>query len=263
MNNILAEYIHAATDTVRRRARFAALRKQNHSEAGAASFDCPICLYSGPLLRERAPTAQRRYARCPHCGALERHRLQWLVIQELAKQLRFQNLSILHVAPEGWFRSRFRREFGAYTSTDLSGRRVDYKADLCSLPFSDESFDVIYASHVLEHIKDDSRALSEIARVLRPNGAAILPVPILTQKTIEYPEPNPREHYHVRCPGEDYYTRYRSFFSEVVTYASSQFPARYQTYIYEDRSTWPNQDFPLRRGSEGEKHEDIVPVCFS
>jgi SAM-dependent methyltransferase len=45
------------------------------------------------------------------------------------------------------------------------------------LPFRDGSFDVVMASDVLEHIEQDDKAVSEIARVLRPGGLTILSVP--------------------------------------------------------------------------------------
>jgi SAM-dependent methyltransferase len=45
------------------------------------------------------------------------------------------------------------------------------------LPFRQGAFDAVVASDVLEHIEDDLAAVSEIARVLRPGGAAIISVP--------------------------------------------------------------------------------------
>ena len=45
------------------------------------------------------------------------------------------------------------------------------------LPFPRAAFDAVLASDVLEHIQDDRQAVSEIARVLRPGGAAIISVP--------------------------------------------------------------------------------------
>jgi SAM-dependent methyltransferase len=45
------------------------------------------------------------------------------------------------------------------------------------LPFRQGAFDAVVASDVLEHIEDDRAAASEIARVLRPGGAAIISVP--------------------------------------------------------------------------------------
>jgi SAM-dependent methyltransferase len=46
-----------------------------------------------------------------------------------------------------------------------------------SLPFAPGAFDVVVASDVLEHIKDDAAAVREIARVLRPGGALVFSVP--------------------------------------------------------------------------------------
>ncbi len=50
-------------------------------------------------------------------------------------------------------------------------------ADAENLPFDDESFSHVIASEVLEHLKDDGRALSEMARVLKPDGALIITFP--------------------------------------------------------------------------------------
>ena len=171
-------------------------------------------------------------------------------------------MECLHFAPESFFRDRFRKEFKSYTTVDLYMEEVDVKADLRKLPFPDKSFDLVFASHVLEHIKDDLIALSEVRRVLRRNGIAILPVPIVGQKTVEYPEPNPLESDHVRAPGLDYYDRYRDFFSEVSVFSSTDFDPKFQVFIYENRSRWPTKEMPLRQPSSGVKHADFVPVCY-
>ena len=46
--------------------------------------------------------------------------------------------------------------------------------DLCALPFSDHSFEIIVCSDVIEHIPSDKKALQEMARVLKPEGKLIL-----------------------------------------------------------------------------------------
>lgn len=89
---------------------------------------------------------------------------------------------------------------------------VDHNVDLQELPFEDQTYDFVFASHVLEHIPNDEKAISEIRRILKPNGIAILPVPLVAEKTIEYSEPNPNETYHVRAPGFDYFDRYDRYF---------------------------------------------------
>ena len=172
-------------------------------------------------------------------------------------------MRILHFAPEPFFADLFRKWFVGYTSADLTGRKLDYAADLTALPFPNESYDVVYASHILEHIQDDRRALREIRRVLTPGGMAFLPVPIFEGvKTVEYPEPNPFETDHVRQPGHDYYDRYEEVFDRVVRYSSSGFPPHHQLYIHEDRSGWPTPTMPLKQPMQGTKHSDIVPVCY-
>ena len=132
-------------------------------------------------------------------------------------------MSILHFAPEPFFRQMFRERFGQYTSADLYMKDVDYQADLLNLPFPDESYDFVFASHVLEHIREDARALSEIRRVLKPGGIAVLPVPIFETKTVEYPGPNPHEECHVRAPGLDYYDRYSRHFRRIARFDSASF----------------------------------------
>lgn len=116
--------------------------------------------------------------------------------------------------------------------------------------------------NVLEHIPNDRKAIEEIRRVLKPNGIAFLPVPLISKKTIEYPEPNPNESYHVRAPGMDYYDRYERYFTRIEKFASDSLSGKYQLFVYEDRSKWPTKESPLRPAMQGEKHIDVVPVCY-
>jgi len=46
-------------------------------------------------------------------------------------------------------------------------------ADVCALPFADKTFDIVLAMHMLYHAGDKERAVSEIARVLKPGGVLI------------------------------------------------------------------------------------------
>ena len=226
-------------------------------------FQCPISHYEGPFRDMNSFAGVRRHAKCPQCGALERHRLQYLVLMELFEQMDCSQLKMLHFAPESFFRFMFAKRFGKYETADLSMKDVDYNVDIQNLPFKDNTYDFIFASHVLEHIPDDRKALSEIRRILKPNGIAVLPVPVVCDRTIEYPEANPSEAYHVRAPGLDYFQRYESYFEKVDVRASHSLPERHQPFIYEDRSIWPTQACPLRPPMRGEKHPDFVPVCYS
>lgn len=225
-------------------------------------FECPICGYTGPF-KDLAPiTGVRRHAQCPCCNALERHRLQFIVVSDILRGVDTANSKMLHFAPEKFLRDFFCRRFGKYETADLFMEDVDHTVDLQQLPFADQTFDFVFASHVLEHIPDDERAISEIRRILKPNGIAILPVPVVGDKTVEYPEPNPHEANHVRAPGIDYFERYERQFARVEKFNSASISPKYQPYIYEDRTKWPTRECPLRIPMEGEKHLDIVPVCY-
>ena len=225
-------------------------------------FNCPVCNYTGAFKDLKATTAWRKHAQCPKCKALERHRLQYLVVDQLLSKLDTSALSMLHFAPENFFRGYFADKFGRYETADLYMSEVDHRVDLQNLPFADQSYDFVFASHVLEHIPDDLKAIAEIRRVLKPKGIAILPVPLVAEQTIEYPEPNPKEEYHVRAPGLEYFERYEAYFSRVERINSDALPAKHQLYVYEDRSHWPTKDCPLRLAMEGERFLDVVPVCY-
>lgn len=225
------------------------------------NFSCPVCNYYGPFLSIFPESGMRRHAECPKCGALERHRLQYLVLKEIFEKNDTSKMSLLHFAPEEFLKTIFQNKFKNYTTADLYAKNVDRKEDITCLSFSDNSFNFIFASHVLEHIKNDLLALSEIKRVLKPGGIAILPVPIKCKKTVEFPKPNPREADHVRLPGEDYYDRYLAYFNVIKLYKSSDFDERYQPYFYEDKTKWP-KTMLLRTSVPGVRHTDLVPVCY-
>ena len=87
------------------------------------------------------------------------------------------------MAPETALAAWIKRQRGAeYTAADIDPVRYKavgdvQQADITRLGFDDEQFDVIICAHVLEHIPDDRKAMGELARVLRPGGAALLQVP--------------------------------------------------------------------------------------
>lgn len=236
-----------------------AFRLMNRNEP---SFNCPVCEYHGPFMDVNPQTGLRKYAKCPNCNALERHRLQYLVLSKVLDSIEAPKLRMLHFAPEPFFRKFLSKRFGEYETADLDMKGVDFNVDLQSLPFADKTYDFVFASHVLEHVPDDKKAISEIRRILKPNGMAILPVPLVSDVTIEYPEPNPNEAYHVRAPGYDYVERFEQCFFRVEQITSESFPEKYQLFLYEDRGQWPTRECPLRPAMAGEKHLDIVPICY-
>ena len=228
---------------------------------GKERFLCPICNYYGPFVDMNSFAGTRRHAKCPQCGALERHRLQYLVLMDLFDKIDFTQLKMLHFAPEPFFKSILLSRFGKYETADLSMKNVDYNVDMQDLPFEDHTYDFVFASHVLEHIPNDRKALQEIHRILKPNGIAVLPVPVVCDHTVEYPEANPNEACHFRAPGLDYFERYETVFEKVEIRASDSWPESHQLFIYEDRSIWPTKACPWRPPMSGWKHADFVPIC--
>ena len=225
---------------------------------------CPICNYHGIFkdLKNNI-TGDRLKCICPKCGSAERHRLQFLVIKELFGPTEKVNVvNILHFAPEKSIGSFLNKICCEYKTADLFQQGVDLKLNLERIELEDESYDLIYASHVLEHVQHDTQALKEIRRVLTKNGIAILPVPIVCEETIEYPKPNPAEHLHWRAPGIDYFDKYKSVFSKVKIYDSEDFDDCHQTYVCEDRSIWPNEVSQYRMPMKGNRHKDYVPICY-
>jgi SAM-dependent methyltransferase len=230
--------------------------------SGSKQFTCPICLFEGRFVTDRSTTGSRFFAYCPQCGSAERHRLQFLAMGELRGSIDFSNMSILHIAPEASMGKILKEWFGTYATADLNPAGVDFAIDLTSADVPDDSYDVLYASHVLEHIPHDHKALAEIARIVKPGGFAVLPVPLVGEFTIEYDGPVHAEFDHVRAPGYDYFDRFGEYFSRVQTYSSPDFDERFQTFIYEDRSRYPTPSCPYRMPSQGARHRDVVPVAF-
>ncbi len=203
---------------------------------------------------------QRKHALCARCGAAERQRVQWLLMHRLAEQYRFSEKILLHFAPEPLFYEEFRKLFRQVITTDIQMPEVEVRADIRRLPFSDGSFDVVFASHVLEHISEDRQAMCEIRRILRPGGLAIIEVPIVSDVTVEYHCPNPHAFGHVRAPGADYYERFRDLFRKVEKITSEDFPPEHQPFVYCNWTIFPTDESPLRRPMKGRRHPIVIAV---
>ena len=190
---------------------------------------CPICQsYVRILLPVGNPPRQN--ALCPVCRPQERHRLDWIFLRTMTDLFDKSIKRLLHVAPEKFFIPRFIRIKNIhYTSADLIDAYAMLRLDLTNIPVCKDSYDVIYCSHVLEHIQNDVGAITELYRVLRPGGWALLQVPITAERTIEDPNivsPEERERVfgqkdHVRRCGLDYIERIQAagFMAEIVTAA--------------------------------------------
>jgi predicted SAM-dependent methyltransferase len=220
---------------------------------------------------------QRNNVLSPSTLSLERHRLLWLYLQnetdffqsEIVSDSLISNscrvklrdaeinsaLKVLHFAPEQEFYKRFRKQQNIeYTTTDLLSPLADVKADICNLPFEDNSYDIIFCNHVLEHIPDDTKAMQELFRVLKKGGMAILQIPQDLSRAVTFSDDTIvdqkeraaifGQYDHVRIYGRDYFDKLRSIGFTVVEedYTNKISPDLVEKYC-------------LAKG-------EIIPVCF-
>jgi len=188
---------------------------------------CPIC---GSYFRRFKPCG-RPDCICLNCGARERHRLVWRFFQSHTDLFGSPPTKMLHIAPEPFFEEAFKAEENIqYLSGDLDGEKAMERVDVTEIEYPDETFDTIYASHVLEHVPEDKRAMRELHRVLAPGGWAVLQVPITAEETFEDPsvaDPDERERLfgqwnHVRRYGPDYRDRLEDAGFHVTAYSARE-----------------------------------------
>jgi len=220
---------------------------------------------------------QRNNVLSPSTLSLERHRLLWLYLNEKTDFFKPEPVSdssvtntnriklrgteinsalkVLHFAPEQAFYKLFRNQKNLdYTTTDLFSPLADVKADICNLPFEDNQYDVILCNHVLEHIPDDTKAMQELYRVLKPGGMAILQIPQDLNRAVTFADDTITDqkkraeifgqYDHVRIYGRDYFDKLRSIGFTVVEedYTNKIAPELVEKYC-------------LAKG-------EIIPVCF-
>jgi SAM-dependent methyltransferase len=147
---------------------------------------------------------------------MQRHRLIWLYLKRKSDLFNRRQKKMLHVAPEPQLTRLFQQiDYIDYISADLCAPTAMIRMDITDIQYPDNTFDVIYCSHVLEHVPDDRKAMREFHRVLKPGGWAILQVPITVDTTFEDATVNSDEqrqrffgqYDHVRRYGPDYKDR--------------------------------------------------------
>jgi SAM-dependent methyltransferase len=169
---------------------------------------------------------QRNNVLSPSTLSLERHRLLWLYLQNETDFFTAPK-KVLHFAPEQAFYKLFREQKNLdYTTTDLYSPLADVKADICNLPFKDNTYDIILCNHVLEHIPDDTKAMQELYRVLKPGGMGIFQIPQDLNREVTFADDTIvdqkerakifGQYDHVRIYGRDYFDKLRSIGFTVI-----------------------------------------------
>ncbi|MBO7313979.1 MAG: methyltransferase domain-containing protein [Alistipes sp.] len=206
--------------------------------------ECPVC---GSRYRRFMPygyVTSREDALCPHCLALERHRMIWLWLSECS-DLFESRPRLLDIAPEVSLMRHFKRLYRGtknYITADLESPLADMHFDVQHIPLEDCSVDVVICNHLLEHVEDDRRAMRELYRILRPGGWGIALVPedrslptTFEDDSITDPKERTRifgQYDHRRIYGRDYDSRLAEagFRVERIAYREQLSEAQRQLY---------------------------------
>ena len=165
-----------------------------------------------------------RRAGCWKCGCRERERMIFLYLRDTIHIFDTSCcMKILHIAPELVIADKLHRLPNLeYICGDLFTEGYSYPAyvqnmSVLDIPYPTDSFDLVICNHVFEHIQDDSKAMAELFRVLRPGGKAILQIPLSTNLVSTFEDPSITEKSdretafgqfdHVRLYGMDYFDR--------------------------------------------------------
>jgi len=188
----------------------------------------------------------------PGTLSLERHRLMWLYLKNETNFFSAP-LKVLHIAPEQAFYSKFKTQKNLdYLTSDLKSPLADVKADITHLPFEDQSFDVIFCNHVLEHIPNDKKAMTELYRVMKKGGWGIFQIPQDLNREFTFEDSNITDtkeraklfgqYDHVRVYGRDYFDRLKEvgFNVEIIDYSK-----KLNTELFEKYRLAKNELLPI------------------
>ncbi|WP_262692817.1 class I SAM-dependent methyltransferase [Kordiimonas aestuarii] len=159
------------------------------------SGQCSICGFRGTF--EPVNSSPRDCYPCPECRFTLRYRDQAAVIldffgngavesfNKLAAHPSMQEKHIVEFALGGPF-IRYLYRLPHYQQAYFFESEEEKQAqqnkvmhvDIMSMPFDDNSLDLIITSDVLEHVPDVSAALNESRRVLKPGGVHVFSIPV-------------------------------------------------------------------------------------
>lgn len=224
-------------------------------------YECPICGYHGPFKAKvvsRDPDIVRPDSKCVGCGAAERHRMLRLVIREILEPWASPEKSILHIAPEACLKDWLAGTFGVYHTADLFMSGVDFQEDIQKMSFPDASYDCVLISRVLTIPPDLDASLSEIRRVLKPGGMAIIAETYTHEQSIEFGE---MRNFRSREVGLDLIDQLERRFRCVDQLRSTDYSEKYQLTNKILRDGVPCDQYPDPVRVAGLGFMDIVLAC--
>ena len=214
---------------------------------------CPICK---TYMKTMKPYGlySRENAQCRGCGSLERYR--WLHIWLKRKtDIYIKRNRLLEVAPNSSLYHAFKKHHNIdYWAVNISYEALtDVTADLCRLPFRDSMFDFIILMQILEHVKEETKALLECHRILKPQGRCIITVPIDTNRmeTIMNPHLSSTERLdcygqedHIRIYGTDISDKLNSTgFGNIMRVAPDTVLSEHEMKSYSIKTSYPFHDY--------------------
>ncbi|SET52266.1 methyltransferase domain-containing protein [Oceanicella actignis] len=186
-------------------------------------LSCPICGYRGRF----SPVRHKPSVWCPSCDSRPRHRLMRLWLETDPPQARGR---VLHFAAEPCLAPTLRARAARYAQADINGL-YELTLDIEAIDQPDQSWDLVIANHVLEHV-DDRKAMAELFRILAPGGIAALTVPLVAgwERTLELPPDASADERalragdptHLRLYGRDFAARLRAAGFEVSTFTATE-----------------------------------------
>lgn len=189
---------------------------------------------------------------CPKCNSLSRTRLIPFALRyfELTKN----EPKILHVAPNVNEYTYVKRQITPLANYDRLNIRpvkhINLMQDLTATTLQSDTYDLVIAWHVLEHIPKDKEAIKEVYRLLKPNGHFLVSVPIFPignlktfeDLTIPYNQYEKiHGHYdHCRSCGLDYYQRFESVGFKTIELRINNIPKEQQEFngLKNDHVVW-------------------------
>ena len=217
-------------------------------------YKCPFCGYHARkmnpiggnfnvIYEKEIVGCGRRFAECIKCKSTDKERLVFAYLQSV-NFFANPNKKVLHMAPEpNLSKYFFKHKFKNYICGDFfaPGYENIYPSyvkctNILDIPYDDAYFDVIICNHVLEHVENDIKGMSEIFRVLKKGGFAILQVPISYKLKKTYEDPSITDEKnreiafgqrdHVRIYGLDYIDRLKKvgFKVEIISNLAANNP---------------------------------------
>lgn len=197
--------------------------------------------------------SERSNAFSPGTLSLERHRALYLYLKEKTGVFTEQ-IKMLHIAPERSLGNLFKGKSNInYLSADLLSPWAMVHFDAHAIPYRDNTFDVVIANHILEHVQDDIRVMGEMYRVMKPGGFGVFQVPLFEDIPLTEQDPFLRDEQeqnrrfgqkdHVRKYGIDYLKRLES--------------VGFHVHNYHLRELFPDMDYNRFGVLPGES----IPVC--